>query len=190
MADPVTLEGPSDMPLEPPVIDGDRVVWMEEPNKLDPNLPNRLLTERIGDDEATLIAEKVQPLSYAVGGDLVVHTDLATATLFAHRISTGEVVTVYDPGGNTNARSRSPVTDGRHVVWLERVPAPSGQRVEHRIRGFDIETGATFEVADPGIMSPSLGLVLNDGLLAWLSHNLEGIDTIHAVPVQSMDTSG
>lgn len=157
MAEPVVLTERTSAQLElgPPVIDGQWVAWAEG----DDDAPQHpLLLTRIGGGEPVVVVPDVRPLSYDIGGGVLVSIERSSVqgaegsavveTLVARRLDTGETTVVRGPLPDGRFHSSAPATDGRYVFWAEYV---AGERPVIRIWGHDLATGRTFAVTGQGI---------------------------------------
>ncbi len=157
MAEPVALTERTSAQLElgPPVIDGEWVAWAEG----DDDAPQHpLMLVRIGAGRPEVVATDVRPLSYDIGGGVLVSIERSSVqgaegsavveTLVARRLDTGETTVVRGPLPDGRFHSSAPATDGRYVFWAEYV---AGERPVIRIWGHDLATRRTFAVTGQGI---------------------------------------
>ncbi|HEU4792970.1 MAG TPA: hypothetical protein VFS96_04865, partial [Nitrolancea sp.] len=179
MSEPFTLvrRVGGSVALQPPSIDGDRVVWLES---LERTMDGRAIwdwqffTCQVTDCTATVVSEAKDspfvPTSYDVGGDFVVYdafTPFHSVTAVDLRTRTSKVM----PG-----KGYVPTTDGRYVFWES---WQSSLIVD--LQGYDLQTESTFPVsADTGFNRVPTA---RHGKLAWQRGT--GPVEIHAAPIVS-----
>ncbi|MCM8747677.1 hypothetical protein NET02_00795 [Thermomicrobiaceae bacterium CFH 74404] len=156
MAKPIVLTERTreQLELSPPAIDGEWVAWTEGD---DDASQHPLLLTRIGSGEPETISVDARPESYAIGGGVLVYIERSGSpgvegstgveTLLARRLDTGETMTVRGPLPADILGPSAPVTDGRHVFWVEVSP---GEQYP-QIWGHDLATGKAFHVTGYGI---------------------------------------
>lgn len=147
----------------PPVIDGNRVVWVNAVSQLINN--SELWTMRIGvDTEPVLLRSQTQIADYGidVAGDMVIYID--SGAIFAHDLANDSVRTLADTewGEDYYLQNRwYPTIDGRFVCWTDQRDWEQGRTW---IECYDLTTDSRFIAYDGGYnLIPHLG----NGTLVW-----------------------
>lgn len=192
MAEPVVLTERTreQLELSPPVIDGEWVAWTEG----DDDAPRHpLMLARIGAGGPEMVSPDVRWSSFDISSGVLVYIERSGSpgvdgstgieTLIARRLDTGETLIVRGPLPADIFGPSAPVTDGRHVFWVEVSP---GERYP-QIWGYDLETGSTFRVTVYGINTEPQAA---GGWLLWIHQpSPDAPDQVYAARIEEIVAS-
>jgi hypothetical protein len=152
--------------VDRPVIDGDRVVWIDETQETMHSVHWKLMTRRLSDTSPSQIAEgyynnggpgaylgPLQRPGYDLHGNLLVYS--TNFTVYLLNLTTGTTTTLALGADNDWRPGQNPTINGRYIFWQDyRYSGDSfglsniarGSLIRTDLVGYDLQTGAEFPV--------------------------------------------
>jgi hypothetical protein len=183
-----------------PAISGKRVAWVRMEQIGDHVVHWQLKTQLLGDDSATIVAEKDLDIGGPLGalstpvvdvsGDVLVYA--ADLRLTVVNLATGERTELASPSSADFKAAENPTTDGRYVFWQDErrygtvnniVSSLQSGTLNVDIYGYDLLNGSEF-LAVPGT-AYNVNPYTRGGLLTYERRDTSGSGSpqIYALPV-------